>query len=42
MLIEMIKCTLMAYRINEQIKPEEVYQMLNVEQLHILKDNIER
>jgi hypothetical protein len=36
----MLNCTLTAMRVNQTIKAEEVYQMLDGVQMHILKENI--
>jgi hypothetical protein len=38
----MLNCTLTAMRVNQTIKAEEVYQMLDGVQMHILKENIEK
>jgi hypothetical protein len=42
MLLEMLKCTLIANKIDEMIKPEEVYLILDSVQMHILKENMEK
>ena len=42
MLLQMLKCTLIAYKIDEMIKPEEVYLILDSVQMHILKENMEK
>jgi hypothetical protein len=41
MLLEMLKCTLAAYRVNENVKAEEVYQVLDPTLLDKLQGNIE-
>lgn len=36
MFLEMLKCTLTAYRVNETVKAEEIYQILDPTHLEIL------
>lgn len=42
MLLEMLKCSLVTVKVDETIKAEEVYQMFDSVQMHILKENIEK
>lgn len=41
-ILEMLKCTILSYKIDENLQADEVYKLLNREQLQILKDNIEK
>lgn len=42
MLLEMLKCSLITVKVDDNIKAEEVYQMFDSVQMHILKENIEK
>ena len=42
MLLEMLKCSLISVKVNEAVKAEEIYQLFDSVQMHILKENIEK